>query len=216
MASPYVLYVEGEDDERILRAWARQCNAVSAIEKVCFNLMGGGSKKEMNDFAKKHFDAVCQIVPDAKRLVLFDYDTENSYHPESDNPVLCEWKRKNIENYMFVPSAWRRAAVLQLKTTEQDLLCQELLNGIDKYFADQNLTLPTGSTWKNNAAKIFEVLDGKQMLFEDDDSLFQLLRNLKPDLIVNREKVALNMLEEEIHEDVNQFMAKLISITNAH
>ncbi len=44
MASPYILYVEGESDERILRAWAAKCGAQDAVDKLCFEPMGGGNK----------------------------------------------------------------------------------------------------------------------------------------------------------------------------
>ena len=63
MASPYVLYVEGEDDERILRAWAGACSAQDAMDKVCFKTMGGGGKKNMKERADAHFKALRQIVP---------------------------------------------------------------------------------------------------------------------------------------------------------
>lgn len=42
----FILYVEGESDERILRAWAETCNATDAISKVCFHSMGGGGKED--------------------------------------------------------------------------------------------------------------------------------------------------------------------------
>ena len=36
MGSPYILYVEGESDERILRAWAAACGAQDAIDPVSY------------------------------------------------------------------------------------------------------------------------------------------------------------------------------------
>ena len=57
MASPYILYVEGESDERILRAWAPQFSAQSAIEKLCFKSMNGGNKEQMKTRADEHFAA---------------------------------------------------------------------------------------------------------------------------------------------------------------
>jgi hypothetical protein len=44
MGSPYIVYVEGESDERILRAWAEQCGALPVMDKICFKVMGGGNK----------------------------------------------------------------------------------------------------------------------------------------------------------------------------
>ncbi len=85
--SPMMLYVEGEDDERLLRCWAKILNREESISKVCFHIMGGGSKKQMKDNAVRHFAGIKQIIPHVKRLVLFDYDNEEAYHPPPDNPV---------------------------------------------------------------------------------------------------------------------------------
>ncbi|MDP2822335.1 MAG: AAA family ATPase, partial [Sulfuritalea sp.] len=89
MASPYILYVEGESDERILRAWADTCGAQQEMDKVCFKSMGGGGKKSMRDRANEHFAALQQIIPAVKRLMLFDLDSaEDAFHPKPDNPSL--------------------------------------------------------------------------------------------------------------------------------
>src|ERR1700733_15064397 len=97
--SPVMLYVEGESDERILRAWGHQCSADSLFDKICIHYMGGGRKSQMQEAADRHFDGVGQIVPSSRRVVLFDFDSdEAAFHPRADNPVLVEWKRKNMEN----------------------------------------------------------------------------------------------------------------------
>ena len=210
MASHYILYVEGESDERILRAWADQCGAESAMDKVCFKSMGGGDKQDMKKRADDHFTALQQIIPEVSRLMLFDYDESNrAFHPNLDNPTLAEWGRKNIENYLLVPDAWKRAALRQMKLREDDLFAQPVLKAIDEFFADQNLTLPAGRTWRNVTANVFSVVDGKRILFEDNNSLFHKLRNGAPPLEVLREAVAMSMVTDEIHEDVHVFMSKL-------
>ncbi len=213
MSSPYILYVEGESDERILRAWADQSGAQAAMDKVCFKAMGGGGKENMKTRADEHFAAVKQIIPTVSRLMLFDYDSsDNAFHPAPENPTLSEWKRKNIENYLLVPDAWKRAALKQMEMDEENLFAQPILQSIDTFFAEQNLTLPAGKTWKNISANIFSVVDGKRMLFENDDSLFHLLRNSKPPLQLVRENVAMSMAADEIHEDVYHFIGKLLSM----
>src|SRR5208282_378154 len=73
--SPVMLYVEGESDERILRAWAKQCDSEDVFSKVCPKVMGGGDKKEMKKAADRHFEGVNQIIPQARRLMLFDFDS---------------------------------------------------------------------------------------------------------------------------------------------
>jgi hypothetical protein len=212
MASPYILYVEGESDERILRAWADQCGAQAAMDKICFKSMNGGGKKNMHTQAKEHFAALKQIIPKVTCLMLFDYDDHAEWHPETNNPSIIEWKRKNIENYLLVPDAWRRAALRQMDYGEDDLFAQPILQAIDAFFAGQNLTLPPGKSWRNVTANVFSVVDGKRILFENDDSLFHQLRKGSPSVKLTREQVAMSMVAEEIHEDVHHFIGKLTAL----
>jgi hypothetical protein len=214
MTSPYILYVEGESDERILRAWADQCNVHTGMDKFCFKSMGGGSKEDMKTRANEHFAALQQIIPEVKRLMLFDYDdSKSAFHPPPDNLALAEWKRKNIENYMLVPDAWKRAALQQMGWGDDNLFAQPILKTIDRFFAGQNLTLPPGMTWRNLTANMFSVVNGKRILFEDNDSLFQQLRNGSPSVELIREQVAMNMVADEIHEDVHQFIGRVVALS---
>ncbi|MBI5752961.1 MAG: AAA family ATPase [Hydrogenophilales bacterium] len=217
MASAYILYVEGESDERILRGWADQCGAQAAMDKVCFKSMDGGSKENMKTRADEHFAALKQIIPGVSRLMLFDYDSgDAAFHPKPDNQTLAEWKRKNIENYLLVPDAWKRAALRQMECGEDDLFAQSILQAIDAFFSDQNLTLPPGKTWRNVTANVFSVVDGKRILFENDDSLFHQLRKSSPTVRLTREQVTMSMVAEEIHEDVHHFIGKLIALAGTN
>ncbi|KAB7598018.1 ATP-dependent nuclease [Verminephrobacter eiseniae] len=214
--SPYILYVEGETDERILRAWAGACGAQDAMDKVCFKAMGGGGKANMKERADQHFSALQQIIPAVARLMLFDFDdADDAFHPPANNPVLFEWKRKNIENYLLVPDVWKRAALLKLRLEEDDLFAQSALNTIDAFFRDENLTLPPGKTWRDVSANVFSVVDGKRLLFENGNSLFQQVKQNDPPLQLIREEVALAMETDEIHEDVHAFIGKLKSMTGS-
>jgi hypothetical protein len=208
-ASPIMLYVEGESDERILRAWAKSCEAEEYLAKVCFRSMGGGTKQDMKTSADRHFKALRCIIPEVKRLMLFDYDDAATYHPEQDDISLFEWKRKNIENYLLVPDAWIRAALGQLGFNPGDLFAVPIEELISYFFAGENLTLPAGSSWRSVKARIFTDLNGKKLLFENYDSLFQRLRALTPSIKLIREAVAGNMTSDEIHEDVHAFFEKL-------
>ncbi len=209
MASPYILYVEGESDERILRAWATPCGAQAAMDRVCFKAMGGGDKQIMKTRADEHFAALRQIIPEVRRLMLLDYDERATFHPGPDNPSLVEWKRRNIENYLLVPDAWKRAAQ---RFSAGELFVQPVLQMIDDFFVGQNLTLPPGRTWRNVTANVFSAVNGKRILFEDDNSLFQQLRNGAPSVQLIREQIAVTMLAEEIHQDVHDFISKLVAL----
>ena len=214
-ASPYILYVEGESDERILRAWAEPCGATLVMDRFCFHAMAGGGKANMKARADEHFAALKEIIPAVKRMMLFDYDdAESAFHPNADNPALAEWTRKNIENYLLVPDAWKRAVLKETGRDSPDLFTTTLLQIVDRFFSDQNLTLPAGRTWRDVTANIFQVVDGKRILFENDDSLFQMLRTASPSSPLIREKVALNMTADEIHNDVHKFMGALSSLVS--
>ena len=216
ISSPCVIYVEGQSDERILRAWANQCGAVSAMDKVCFKAMGGGDKQQMKNSADEHFEALRQIIPTVSRLMLFDLDSSGSaFHPQATNPTLAEWKRKNIENYLLVPDAWIRATLRLLDASDTPLFAQPVLQKINDFFSEQNLTLPPGKTWRTVAANVFTVVDGKQILFENNDSLFHRIESGSPPIKLIREEVAMSMTADEVHEDVHQFMAKLITLTGS-
>lgn len=211
--SPYILYLEGQSDERILRAWAPKCGARDVMDKICFRTMDGGSKLIMKNQADAHFESLKQIVPGIKRLMLFDFDDdEQAFHPQPDNPTLVEWKRKNIENYLLVSDAWRRAALNLLEHGEDDLFAQPVLTAINQFYSDQNLTLPAGKTWRNVSADIFRVVNGKRILFEDNESLFHALRQGEPTVELIRESVAAVMAGDEIHDDVHRFFGKLVEM----
>ena len=175
--------------------------------------MGGGSKADMKLRADEHFSALRQIIPSVKRLMLFDFDeAEGAFQPPANNPVLFEWKRKNIENYLLVPEAWRRAALLKLRLAADDLFAQSSLALINGFFDDENLTLPKGKSWRTVSANVFAVVDGKRLLFENTNSLFQRLKSHEPSLQIIREELASTMLADEIHNDVHDFIGKLKSM----
>lgn len=209
--SPIMLYVEGDSDERLLRAWSQVLELEGILGKVCFHFMRGGSKKDMKEYADRHFSGVKQIIPQAERFILFDYDSsEYAFHPEPDNPVLYEWQRRNIENYLLVPEAWQRAALQKSALPNlDDIFAQPFNNLILDFFVSENLTLPPGQAWRNVTANIFAVVDGKRLLFEGAESLFQRLRKNEPRIELTREAIAASMVADEIHEDIYRFFDKL-------
>jgi len=137
--------------------------------------------------------------------------------PEANDPKqsLYEWRRKNIENYLLVPDAWIRAAQQTGGFNDQDIFFSPVQKIIREFFDNENLTLPRNQSWRDVKANIFQVVDGKKLLFENKDSLFQRLKSYQlplasvPSLELTREIVATNMKSDEIHEDVHQFFAKL-------
>jgi len=215
LSIPILLYVEGETDERLLRGWATSLSMQDILNQVCFRVMRGGSKDKMKMDSDSHFEGVKQIIPSTKRIVLFDYDDEATFHPEESNPVLYEWRRKNIENYLLVPDAWIRAALQKVGGSDDDIFSFPIKELIENFFAGENLTLPPGQSWRDVKANIFQLVNGKKLLFENPDSLFQRLKSYElpiqatSALELTREVVAASMVANEIHEDVHQFFNKL-------
>jgi predicted ATPase len=210
--NPYILYIEGEDDDRVLAAWAETLKKKTEYQKFYPFVLGGSTKKEMKDKADKHYQALKQIVPNLKRAILLDYDSEDvAINPPANQSILNEWKRKNIDNYLLVPDAWKRAVKLLLK--QDGIFLQPYNNVIDLFFEEQNLTLPKGSNWNNVKAHIFSLVDGKKLLFENNDSLFQRIKSVdNADLKINRSTIASAMTTDELHEDIVLFFNNLTEI----
>jgi len=212
--APFILYLEGEDDERILSEWANTLNKNETYQKFYPYFLRGSTKKEMRKKADDHYRALQQIVPDLKRAILFDYDNENeAFNPPDNQPVLNEWKRKNIDNYLLVPQAWKRA--VERYSNIQGLFLEPYNSVIDDFFSRQGLTLTNGSSWKNIETPGFRFVDGKKLLFENQDCLFEIIRNMDDTQIkINRSSVAASMTQDEIHEDVLLLFDNLETIIN--
>ncbi len=211
--SPFVLYLEGEDDDRILRSWAEVAKFQQVYSRFHIVFMRGPSKEEMKSQMDTHFQALKEINPGISRVALFDRDESNSFHPEPGNFVLKKWKRRNIENYLLNPIAWKQAVLDSLNEKEFDLLNNDYRVIIDNFFGNQNLTLSGNQTWTNLSANIFEEVDGKRILFENPNSLFHTIKAARG-LAINREKVSINFTKEILHQDVFAFFEHLKSVVS--
>jgi hypothetical protein len=213
--SPYILYVEGEDDERILAAWANVLGKTVVYQKFYPFILGGSSKEEMQKKSDIHFKALRQINTEVKRAVILDFDDEKTaINPPANQQTMNEWKRKSIDNYLLVPEAWKRAVAKEMNESIESLFVSPYFGIIDDAFTQQNLFLPSKSEWKTLKAQIFSIVDGKKLLFSNPDSLFHQIKSEGNNgLKINRTSVASAMLPEEIHEDVVRFFENLEKIT---
>lgn len=215
-SSPYILYIEGEDDERLLSNWANIIGKTDIYQKFYPYILGGSTKNEMKDKADRHFNALKNIVPNVKRAILLDYDNDDvAINPPSTQPTLNEWKRKNIDNYLLVPNVWIKAVAKKMNANIDvpDIFLRPFITLVDDYFASQNLTLPPKATWNNVSAQIFKIIDGKKLLFESSDSLFNKIRNMNNEISIIRVSLASSMEISEIHEDIIEFFDNLTKIT---
>ena len=211
-ASPFILYLEGEDDARILSAWSNTLNKNDIYQKFYPYYLRGSTKVEMKRISDEHYNALKQIVPKLQRAILLDYDNKDvAFHPTTkEYPFLNEWKRINIDNYLLVPQAWKRA--VQKTGNIQGLFMEPYNQVIENFFIDKGLTLTPGSSWQNIKTPGFNLVDGKKILFENQDSLFEQIKNIDDKLKINRSDVASVMTQDEIHEDVLLFFNNLKTI----
>lgn len=213
--SPYIVYVEGEDDDRILSEWARILGKETVYQRFYPYILGGTSKQAMKERADMHYRALKQIVPNLKRVMILDYDGANTYHPDQSNPVYHEWKRKNIDNYLLVPDAWMRAISAAAGEPEDSIFFAKYRSLIESFFIGENLQLPLGSSWRNVGANIFQIIDGKQILFEGENSLFRQIESLNDlHIKISRQRIAKSMLETELHQDIVDFFDYLETVVN--
>lgn len=211
--SPYILYLEGEDDDRILSEWARILGKDKVYQKFYPFILGGSNKQAMKERSDMHFRALKQIVPELKRALMLDYDGEDTYHPDPSNRVYHEWGRKNIDNYLLVPDAWMHAVSDAIGESEDSVFFSPYRSVIESFFLGQNLQLPPGSSWRELNANIFKVVDGKKILFEEKDSLFHQIASMDDNhLKINRQRIAKNMKAEELHKDIVAFFDMLEGI----
>jgi hypothetical protein len=79
--------------------------------------------------------------------------------------------------------------------------------------ADHYWKLPEGEEWRTLQTNIFKVLDGKKLLFDAPESLFNKLRKCQTPVALPRENIARAMKESELHQDVLDFFDKLRAFT---
>ena len=115
----------------------------------------------------------------------------------------------------MIPGVWRKAVSTSLNEHQDSLFFEPYKSIINEFFMNENLQLPPNSSWKNVNASIFKVLDGKKLLFENKDCLFEKIKEYaRNSLKINRTILAQNMDFEEIHIDINQFFDNLAFIVN--
>lgn len=120
---------------------------------------------------------------------------------------------------MLVPDAWLRAYLQKsgISNSEQSIN-HPIKQIIMDFFSSENLTLPPHQSWREVKANIFKVVDGKKLLFQADNALFQQLKQeavklaLPYPIELTRETVANNMTSDEIHEDVHYFFRKIAAL----
>jgi AAA15 family ATPase/GTPase len=207
--SPYILYVEGDDDERICRQWAETLGKADVLRKYYIKILGGGSEESMLDTSRRHFGGLRAIHPNVKQVILLDRDSGPSEVPK-ENPVLYKWRRRHLDSYFLVKSIWLR--LIDRLGSQFSISPSSVVNAkalVESFFQRQRLNLQTGETWQNVEADIYAQLDAKSILFENENSLFDQIKAIDERLLMKRIDLAGMMKPDEIHKDIIDFFDKL-------
>ena len=177
-----VLYVEGQTDESILRAWSRVLDhpAREFFDDPYVHLLRGRNLRG----AKEHYFAIKAAIPDIQAICLLDGDNREELDTEEtdDGLSILRWNRYEIENYLLQPTAINRFINFPLLT--------------DKVNEEFGKEIPPGADLFGDHVSLVRVKASNELLIP----LFQKLRIsiTKQDLF----QLAECMLPEEIHPEV--------------
>jgi AAA domain, putative AbiEii toxin, Type IV TA system len=215
IARKLIIYVEGETDEECLRGWAEAlaedsnfASLKESMKAVAFVYLAGGSADSMLEQADKHFRGCKLLSASAQRLMILDRNDGKWQNRIAQDTSLMVWRKKHIESYLLVPSAWKRAAS---GAAEQifELATASLENTVDTFFQEQSGGAEIN--WLNPTQQAFLDIDAKKMLFDArkiTDGYNALASRLYDTpmggipVLVGRRDVALAMKLDEIHDDV--------------
>jgi hypothetical protein len=199
-----LIYVEGETDAEILRAWAEVLQDEPefaplkyAMTQVTFVPMHGGNAEKMKEYAEKHYEGARLLSQKAERIILLDRNEGKWNKIARDNPVLHVWQRRHIENYLLAPEAWKQVAYFN-----QFPLMASL---VDSFFAEQGFA--ASIDWLSDTVEVLRTSNAKQLLFEarkERGDGFDALnaRLYQGGLVLTRADIAHAMRPAEIHADV--------------
>lgn len=213
IARKVFVYVEGETYEELFRGWAKALlgdaelkSVVQNMDRVAFVPLRGGSADEMLQFADRHFRGCKLIGEGAERVMVLDRNDGKWVRRAEHDPKLFIWRKRHIENYLLVPSAWERAA-RTAADSQFPIASVAAATTVTEFFAAQSRGLTVD--WLNPTEQIFRDVDAKLMLFEArkarEDGYDALTARLhQQSVVVSRGDIASVMSPSEIHDDIKQ------------
>jgi hypothetical protein len=223
IARRLIIYVEGESDEECFRGWSEALNAdpafamlAESMKEVAFVYLAGGSAEVMLAQADRHFRGCKLLSESAQRLMVLDRNDGKWQSRVGHDSSLLVWKKRHVESYLLVPSAWKRAAA-QAATQTFELAAAALENIVAAFFHEQSGGAEVD--WLNPTQQAFQDIDAKKMLFEarkQTDNYDALAARLYDSpvggspVLVGRKDVAAAMKSEEIHEDVKSIFRSIV------
>jgi len=212
-----------ESDEECFRGWSEALNAdpafamlAESMKEVAFVYLAGGSAEVMLAQADRHFRGCKLLSESAQRLMVLDRNDGKWQSRVGHDSSLLVWKKRHVESYLLVPSAWKRAAA-QAATQTFELAAAALENIVAAFFHEQSGGAEVD--WLNPTQQAFQDIDAKKMLFEarkQTDNYDALAARLYDSpvggspVLVGRKDVAAAMKSEEIHEDVKSIFRSIV------
>ena len=182
-----ILYLEGQTDEKILRAWAEclQHPAQRILKQPYVHPLGGRKLGE----AKEHLFAMRAAYPELRAVCLLDGDDKGDRGREKEGVTVLYWERYEIENYLLHPDAIKR--FIRFPIMEE---------GVDQEFFR---LVPPGTDWLGDHVALKRVRASEEFLVP---LLEKLDRGTpKRDLYMLAEA----MLPEEVHPEVVQKLNRI-------
>ena len=182
-----ILYLEGQTDEKILRAWAKCLRhpAQRLFERPHVRPLGG---RKLSD-AKEHLFAMRAAYPDLRAVCLLDGDARGEQEREEKGVTVLYWERYEIENYLLHPEVVKRFINFPLRNSEVD---QEFFK-----------LVPPDTDWLGDHVALKRVRASEEFLVPLLEKLGQ--ETPKRDLYM----LADTMLPEEIHSEVVQKLDRI-------
>ncbi|MDA8239706.1 MAG: AAA family ATPase [Nitrospiraceae bacterium] len=197
--SPGILYVEGESDFNLLKAWAEVLKHPLYdwfMRKPFWHSMQGRQPKE----ARGHFFALQAMAQGIKAYMLLDGDNREiaDHEVAADRLVIGRWRRYEAENYLIHPTALLRFAEhhtgpLFLKGAE-DYLHDQLPPAVYRSPLDQHDYLESTPASKTLLPELFRKLDmqiGK-------NEYYLIAAQMKQDELCNEIKEKLDGIQQAL------------------
>ncbi len=208
---PLVLYVEGSSDIDLLRLLAGALGHDERLfDRLPYHVLGGRDPKGARD----HFLGVKSFRKDCSGLAVFDPDLNPA--PLLDSVEHCRergltfhvWRRRHLESYLLVPEAMARAIdfgpLFERRSTE----------AFRRFLGDppRAILFPdTVRDYRTFHLEWMETFDAKRQIFSPvpDDMSFI---HLHAGGTITPQHVAQNMLPEEVHQEIREFLDTLYEL----
>ena len=101
---PFILYYEGDNDLDFLEAFGKKFGMTEFLDllenRIYTYPLGGNDTKKV----KKYFSILQGFIPELRAYALFD-NLGKTVESEQDGLVIRQWRRREIESYLPLPSA---------------------------------------------------------------------------------------------------------------